>query len=194
MKRLNLIICLTLTLFFLLYLPSTGLAQRGGPPASPKAATTQTVGVDTVITIEYSRPGVKGRKIWGKLVPYGLAPGNRYSDGKPFPWRAGANKNTTIEFSKDVLVEGKSLAAGKYGIHMIPGEKEWVVIFSKNNSAWGSFQYKKEEDALRVTVTPMDAPHEEWMSFRFDELTATSAVASLHWEKIRIPFKIELVK
>ena len=194
MKRLNLIICLTLTLFFLLYLPTTGLAQEGGPPASPKAATTQTVGVDTVITIEYSRPGVKGRKIWGELVPYGLAPGISYSDGKPFPWRAGANQNTTIEFSKDVLIEGKSLAAGKYGIHMIPGEKECIVIFSKNNSAWGSYKYKKEEDALRVTVTPMDAPHEEWMSFGFDELTATSTVASLHWEKIRIPIKIELVK
>jgi hypothetical protein len=152
------------------------------------------VGVDTVITIEYSRPGVKGRKIWGELVPYGLAPGNSYSDNKPFPWRAGANQNTTIELSKDVLIEGKNLAAGKYGIHMVPGEKEWIIIFSKNNSAWGSFKYNKEEDALRVTVIPMDAPHEEWMSFGFDELTATSAVASLHWEKIRIPFKIELVK
>jgi hypothetical protein len=194
MKRLNLIICLTLTLSFLLYLPTTGLSQRGGPPASPNATTTQTVGVDTVITIEYSRPGVKGREIWGELVPYGLAPGISYSDDKPFPWRAGANKNTTIEFSKDVLIEGKNLVAGKYGIHMIPGEKECIIIFSKNNSALGSFKYNKEEDALRVTVTPMDAPHEEWLSFGFDELTATSAVASLHWEKIRIPFKIELVE
>jgi len=194
MKRLNLIICLTLILSFLLYLPTAGFAQGGGPPKSPKAATIQTVGVDTVITIEYSRPGVKGRKIWGKLVPYGLAPGNKYSDGKPFPWRVGANKNTTIEFSKDVLVEGKNLAAGKYGIHMVPGEKEWVVIFSKNNSAWGSYKYNKEEDALRVTVIAKDAPHQEWLLFGFDELTATSAVAYLHWEKIRIPIKIELVK
>ncbi len=192
MKRLNLIICLILTLSFLLYLPTASFAQR--PPASPKAATTQTVGVDTVITIEYSRPGVKGRKIWGGLVPYGLAPGNRYSNDKPFPWRAGANRITTIELSKDVLVEGKNLAAGKYGIHMIPGEKECVIIFSKNNSSHGSFGYNKEEDALRVTVKPMDAPHEEWLSFGFDEMTPTSAVASLHWEKVRIPFKIELVK
>ncbi len=194
MKRLNLVICLTLALSFLLFLPTTSLTQRGGPPPSPKAACTQTVGVDTVITIEYSRPGVKGRKIWGELVPYGLAPGNRFSDGKPFPWRAGANQNTTIEFSKDVLIEGKNLAAGKYGIHILPGEKECTVIFSKNNSACGSFQYNKEEDALRVTVTPTDAPHEEWLSFEFDELTPTSAVATLHWEKIRIPFKIELVQ
>ncbi len=194
MKRLNLIICLTLTLAFLLCLPMTSLGQGGGPPASPKATTTQTVGVDTLITIEYSRPGVKGREIWGELVPYGLAEGNRYSDGKPFPWRAGANQNTTIEFSKDVLIEGEKLAAGKYAIHMIPGEKECIVIFSKNNASWGSFQYNQEEDALRVTVTPNDAPHEEWLSFGFDELTANSAVATLHWEKIRIPFKIELVE
>lgn len=194
MKRLNLVICLTLTLSFLLYLPMTSLAQRGGPPASPKATISQTVGVDTVITIEYSRPGVKDREIWGELVPYGLAPGNSYSDDKPFPWRAGANQNTTFEFSKDVLIEGEKLAAGKYGIHMIPGEKECIVIFSKNNSAWGSFQYNKEEDALRVTVTPKDSPHEEWMSFGFDELTDTSAVATLHWEKVSIPIKIELVK
>jgi len=194
MKRLNLIICMTLTLLFLLYFPTISFAQRGGPPASPKAAITQTVGVDTIIKIEYSRPGVKGRKIWGELVPYGLAPGNKYSDDKPFPWRTGANKNTTIEFSKDVLIEGKNLAAGKYGIHMIPGKKEWIVIFSKNNSSWGSYKYNKEEDALRLTVIPLDAPHEEWLSFGFDELTDTSAVASLHWEKIRVPIKIELVK
>ncbi|MFC2160787.1 DUF2911 domain-containing protein [Acidobacteriota bacterium] len=194
MKRLNLIICLTLTLALLVSYPMTSFAQRGGPPASPKAAITQTVGVDTVITIEYSRPGVKGRKIWGELVPYGLAPGNSYSDDKPFPWRAGANQNTTIEFSKDVLIEGEKLAAGKYGIHMIPEEKECIVIFSKTNDAWGSFQYNKDEDALRVTVAPKEAPHEEWMSFGFDELTPTSAVASLHWEKIRIPIKIELVE
>ena len=194
MKRFNLVICLAVILSFLLYSPTTSLAQRGGPPASPKAAVTQTVGADTVVTIEYSRPGVKGRKIWGDLVPWGLAPGNSYSDGKPFPWRAGANQNTTFEFSKDVLIEGKSLAAGKYGIHMLPGEKECVIIFSKNNSGWGSFKYNKEEDALRVTVTPKDAPHEEWLSFGFDGLSPTSAVANLHWEKVIIPIKIELAK
>lgn len=130
----------------------------------------------------------------GELVPYGLAPGNQYSDNKPYPWRAGANENTTIEFNKDVLVEGNKLPAGKYGIHMIPSEKEWVIIFSKNNSAWGSFAYNQEEDALRVTVKPTEAPHQEWLVFGFENLAGNSATAFLHWEKIKVPIKIELPK
>ncbi|MFQ5675479.1 MAG: DUF2911 domain-containing protein, partial [bacterium] len=139
-----------------------------------------------------SRPGVKGRKIWGELVPYGMAPGTRFSNDKPFPWRAGANENTTIEFNNDILVEGQRLAAGKYGIHMIPSEKDWTIIFSKNNSAWGSFSYNKEEDALRVTVTPVAAPHQEWLMYEFEDLAGTSATGYLYWEKLKVPFKIKL--
>ncbi|MBU4254289.1 MAG: DUF2911 domain-containing protein, partial [Acidobacteria bacterium] len=134
------------------------------------------------------------REIWGKLVPYGLAPGNRYSDDKPYPWRAGANENTTIEFSKDVLIEGKALPAGKYSIHMIPGEKEWTICFNKDNEGWGSFKYNQENDALRVTVIPVAAPHQEWLSFGFDDLAGTSATAFLCWEKIKVPFKIALTE
>jgi len=193
MKRLSLI-SLSLILSFLLILPSTTFAQGNKVRASLKASVMQRLGVDTDITIEYSRPGVKGRKIWGELVPFGLAPGNEYSNNKPFPWRAGANENTTIEFSKDVLIEGNKLPAGKYGIHMIPSEKDWIIIFSKNNSAWGSFSYNQEEDALRVTVTPTEAPHQEWMKFGFYNLAGTSATAFLHWEKVKVPFKIELPK
>ncbi len=193
MKRLS-IISFFLILSFLLILPLTTFAQRNQVPLSLKASVMQRLGIDTDITIEYSRPGVKGRKIWGELVPYGLAPGNKYSDGKPFPWRAGANKNTTIEFNKDVLIEGNKLPAGKYGIHMIPSEKDCIIIFSKNNSAHGSFSYNQEEDALRVTVTPVEAPHQEWMMFGFDNLAGTSATAFLGWEKLKVPFKIELPK
>jgi hypothetical protein len=193
MKRLS-IISFFLILSFLLILPSITFAQGNRVPKSLKASVMQRLGVDTDITIEYSRPGVKGRKIWGELVPYGLAPGNKYSKEKPYPWRAGANENTTIEFSKDVLVEGNKLPAGKYGIHMIPSEKDWIIIFSKNNSAWGSYLYNQEEDALRVTVTPTEAPHQEWMMFGFDNLAGTSATAFLHWEKLKVPFKIELPK
>jgi hypothetical protein len=193
MKRLN-IMGLVLILSFLLILPSATFAQRNQVRASLKASTMQRLGIDTDITIEYSRPGVKGRKIWGELVPYGLAPGNRYSDNKPYPWRAGANENTTIEFNKDILIEGNTLPAGKYGIHMIPSEKDWIIIFSKNNSAWGSFKYNQEEDALRITVTPVKAPHQEWMVFGFDDLAGTSATAYLHWEELKVPFKIELPK
>lgn len=86
------------------------------------------------------------------------------------------------------------MPAGKYGIHMIPGEEKWTIIFSKNNSAWGSFAYKQEEDALRVTVTPVKAPHQEWLAFGFDNLAGTSATAYLHWEELKVPFKIELAQ
>jgi hypothetical protein len=193
MKRLS-IICFILIVSFLLILPSSSSAQGDKVPKSLKASVMQRLGIDTDITIEYSRPGVKGRKIWGELVPYGLAPGNKYSEGKPYPWRAGANENTTIEVSKDVLIEGNRLPAGKYGIHMIPSEKDWTIIFSKNSESWGSFAYNQEEDALRVTVTPIEAPHREWLMYGFGKLAGTSAVAYLYWEKLLVPFKIELPK
>ena len=193
MKRYGLTVGLLLSLAVLLALPSA-FAQGAKIPASLKASVTQRLGTDVDITIVYSRPGVKGRKIWGELVPFGLAPGNKYSNNKPYPWRVGANENTTIEFNKDVLVEGKPLPAGKYGIHMIPSEKEWTIIFSKKNDAWGSFGYNQEEDALRVTVTPVKAPHQEWMMFGFDDLAGTSATAYLHWEQLKVPFNIKLAQ
>jgi len=193
MKRLGLSFGLVLALVLLLVLPSAALAQGQVRP-SLKASVSQRLGADGDVTIEYSRPGVKGRKIWGGLVPFGLAPGNKYSKDKPFPWRAGANENTTIEFKKDVLIEGKPLAAGKYGLHMIPGDKEWIIIFSKNNSAWGSFAYNEAEDALRVTVTPVPSPHQEWLMYGFEDLAGTSATAYLHWEQLKVPFKIKLAQ
>ncbi len=178
---------------FVLTLQSPTYAQGNEVRASLQAAVMQRIGTNTDITIQYSRPGVKGRKIWGGLVPYGMAPGTEESKGKPYPWRAGANENTTIELSKDVLIEGKKLAAGKYGVHMIPSEKEWTIIFSKNNSSWGSFSYDPKDDALRVNVTPVKAPHVEWLTYCFDDLKGTSATAYLHWEALKVPFKIEVV-
>jgi hypothetical protein len=194
MKRFRMIWGLVPVLALLMALPSASLAQGNKIPASLRATVTQNLGTDAVITIDYGRPGVKGRKIWGGLVPYGMNPGNQYSKNKPFPWRAGANENTTIEFNKNVLIEGKPLPAGKYGIHMIPGEKEWTIIFSKKNDAWGSFSYDQADDALRVTVTPVKAPHEEWLMFGFDDLAGTSATAYLHWEQLKVPFKIQLAQ
>jgi len=194
MKRFGLRFGLALSLAFLLVLPSAAFAQGNKVPASLKASVTQRLGTDVDITITYSRPGVKGRTIWGALVPYGLAPGNEYSENKPFPWRAGANENTTIEFNKNVLIEGKPLPAGKYGLHMIPSEKDWIIIFSKNNAAWGSYTYKPEEDALRVTVIPVKAPHQEWLAYGFDDLAGTSATAFLYWEQLKVPFKIQIVQ
>lgn len=155
-------------------------AQDKEARASLKASVMQRIGVDTDITIVYSRPGVKGRQIWGGLVPYNKV------------WRAGADENTTFEVSKDVMINGKKLFAGKYGLHMLPGEKEWTIIFSKNNSAWGSFSYKQEEDALRITVTPKEAPDQEWLSYGFENLAGNSATAYLRWEKLKVPFEIKV--
>ena len=115
---------------------------------SQKSTVTQYVGADTQITINYSRPAVKGRVVWGNMVPYGLAEPDKYSDGKSFPWRAGANENTTIELNNEVKIGGKTLPKGKYSIHMIPSESDWIVIFNKNNNQWGSFSYDESADAL----------------------------------------------
>ena len=194
MKRINILISLIIFCSYLPVFPSISLAQRGGVRPSLKATVTQRLGADTDITIEYSRPGVKGRKIWGGLVPYGLVPGSERSQGRPVPWRAGANENTTIECNNDVLIEGQKLPAGKYGVHMIPSEKDWVIIFNKNNSSWGSYSYNEEEDALRVTVTPVQAGFHEWLLYGFGDLAGTSATAYLLWDKLRVPFTIKLAE
>ena len=189
MKR-NIVLALVVFVAVGLAVSDSAFAQDEKVRASLSASVSQTIGLDTEITIDYSRPGVKGRKIWGELVPYGMAPGNKYSKEKPFPWRAGANEKTTIAISNDVLVDGKALPAGKYSIHMIPSEKDWIVIFNKVSEGWGSYDYDEAEDALRVTVTPVEAAFEEWMRFGFDGLAGTSAVAFLQWEKLKVPFTI----
>jgi hypothetical protein len=140
---------------------------------------TQRIGI-TDITINYHRPLVNGRKIWGDLVPYGQV------------WRAGANENTTIAFSDPVTIEGQPLDKGVYGLHMIPGENEWTVIFSRNSTSWGSFTYKQEEDALRVTVKPQPADMHNALTYDFDKLTPTSAVVELEWDKVAVPFKVDV--
>jgi len=193
MKR-KLVLGLVVVVAIGLVSSSNAFAQETKVRPSLHASVSQTIGVDTVITFDFSRPGVKGRTIWGELVPYGLAPGNKYSKEKPFPWRAGANEKTTIEVSNDVLVNGNPLPAGKYSIHMIPSEKDWIVIFNTNSEGWGSYDYDESLDALRITVTPVEAPFEEWMRFGFDDLAGTSAVASLLWEKLKVPFTIAVAE
>jgi hypothetical protein len=151
------------------------------PRASQHAQILQKIGI-TNISINYHRPLVGGRKIWGKgnLVPYGDV------------WRAGANENTIITFNDPVAVEGQPLAAGTYGLHMIPGESEWTIIFSKTASAWGSFTYKKEEDALRVTVKPQPADFHEALTYDFDDPKPNAATVTMRWEKVAVPFKVEV--
>lgn len=178
--------------FCIAIIPSDAFAQGDGPRPSLAATVSQRLGVDTDITITYSRPGVKGRAIWGELVPHGLAPGNRYSNDNPYPWRGGANENTTFETSGDLMIEGQRLPAGKYSIHMIPTESTWTIMFNKTNDAWGSYTYDEAQDALRITVTPVSAPHQEWLAYGFGELAGTSATAYLHWEELKVPFSIEI--
>jgi hypothetical protein len=194
MKRFYLDLFIIVVISIVMALSSLAQAQDDEVRKSLPASVTQRLGADTDVTFDFSRPGVKGRKIWGDLVPYGMNPGVEYSKNKPYPWRAGANENSTISFNKDITIEGKKLAAGKYGIHMIPSETDWIVIFSKKNSDWGSFAYDEKEDALRVTVKPVKTSHEEWLTYGFDDLAGTSATAFLRWEKLKVPFKIEVGK
>lgn len=193
MRLINFPLTLLLVLLLLISFSSQTLAQDKVRP-SLHASVTQRLGTDTDVTFDFSRPGVKGRTIWGDLVPYGMYEGNKYSNDKPYPWRAGANENTTIEFNKDMLIDGKKVPAGKYSIHMIPSQKEWIVIFNKKNADWGSYAYDEKEDILRINVTPVAAPHQEWLTFGFDELGGTSATAFLHWEKLKVPFKIAIAE
>jgi len=185
----------TVVLLTILFTASLNAQQQANKPrASLHASVSQRIGIDSDITIDYSRPGVKGRKIWGELVPYGFAKGNQYSNNKDYPWRGGANEGTTIEFTKDVTVDGNKLPAGKYSLHFIPTEKEWSVIFNKNSKLWGSYQYNQEEDALRIQVTPVEAPFQEWLIYGFDELAGTSCTAYLHWEELKVPFKVAVAE
>jgi len=195
MTKLSIYLNAVLAFSLLIGISGNLTAQDKQDPKSLPASATQQVGTETNNTIDYSRPGVKGRKIWGELVPWGLQPGNKYSKEKPFPWRAGANKNTTIEFNTDILIEGNKLPAGKYSIHMIPDEKDkWTVIFNKKNDLWGSYAYNVDDDALRIKVIPVKASHEEWLLYGFDNLEGTSATAYLHWADLKVPFKVAIVK
>jgi len=171
-----------------------GFAQVTLPRESQRQEIAQTVG-DGKVSIVYHRPNTKGRKIWGCettdaipiannlypcLVPYGQV------------WRTGANENTTIEFSRDVNINGKPLPAGKYGFHIIPGHTDWTLIFSKDNDKWGSFTYDDKKDALRVMVKPDKASMEETLTYEFDDVTANSTRVNLRWEKIAIPFTVDV--
>jgi Protein of unknown function (DUF2911)/Tetratricopeptide repeat len=147
------------------------------PRQSQHAIVTQRIGI-TDITVNYHRPLTNGRQVWGKLVPYGQV------------WRAGANENTTVTFTDPVTIEGQSLDKGTYGLHMIPGENQWTVIFSKMSAAWGSFTYKQDEDALRVTVKSQATEFHDALTYDFDDVKPDSTVVTLRWDKVAVPFKV----
>ncbi|HEX9493978.1 MAG TPA: DUF2911 domain-containing protein, partial [Thermoanaerobaculia bacterium] len=151
--------------------------QLRTPRASQKQVVTQTVGF-TDITITYSRPGVKGRQIWGALVPYDKV------------WRTGANEATTIAFSDDVTINGQPLPKGTYSLHTIPGKDQWTIVFNNTANQWGSFNYDPAKDALRVTAKPHGDEFHEWLTFEIPDVSPDSATVAIKWANLAVPFTI----
>ena len=167
----------SLVLIFILSLNAFGQELKT-PRPSPDATVIQFIGV-TEVKIDYSSPGVKGRKIWGELVPFGEI------------WRTGANEVTTISFSDVVKVNGNELSAGTYGIHTIPGENEWEFIFSKDTEVDGSSTFDKDKEVLRVKAKPEEHHFMERMTFLFTDVIDNSVAVNLLWDKLKVSFNIE---
>src|SRR4028119_398708 len=148
------------------------------PQASPAALVKTAVGTSDV-TLNYHRPGVKGRKIWGELVPFGQV------------WRLGANNATTITFADSVKVEGKDVPAGTYGLFAIPAQDKWTLILNKEAQQWGAYSYKQEQDLVRFDVKPQTGPFTEWMVFNITPAGEGKAVVEMAWENVRVPFTVE---
>jgi len=195
-----------LSVLTLLVVSATITSAQVRPPvprASQKASVTQTIGT-TDVTITYSRPAVKGRTVWGE-PPAGTPAGEAtLDDGRARPkdapivyygklWRTGANEATMFVVNDDVLINGQPLAAGKYSLHTIPGKDEWTIIFNKDDGQWGSFAYDAKKDALRVKTKPQwVADSKELLSFGFDSLTENAGTVYLRWEKVKVPFTVEI--
>ena len=187
--------------FFILGGIQIASAQITLPPSgnNQKSVITQYIGPLVHVTITYNSPDVTASngtdrtgKIWGQLVPYGLN-NLGFGPGTPAPWRAGANENTIIEFSHDVLVNDKTLKAGTYGFHVIVEESgPWTLIFSTNASSWGSYFYQESEDALRVQAEPKENPFHEWLTYEFIDRQPDQATVALMWENISLPFTISV--
>ncbi len=163
----------------ILAMAAGAIAQVATPRASQKQTITQAVG-DATVSIVYHRPNVNARKVWGGLVPYDKV------------WRSGANEATIFEVSRDVTIDGKPLPAGKYSLHTIPGQSEWIVIFNKKPDQWGSFTYDEKLDALRVTVKPVPFPFRESLAYDFETITPTTSRVVLHWDKLGVPFTVDV--
>jgi hypothetical protein len=173
------------------------------PRPSQKASVMQTIGV-TDVTITYSRPAVKNRKIWGD-APAAASAGTatlddasrRAKDAPIVPynhvWRSGANEATTFNVTDDVLINGQKLPVGTYSLHTIPGKDEWTIIFNKDAGQWGSFSYDEKKDALRVKVKPQwVADNQEWLLYSIPTVTPNSAQILIRWEKVAVPFTVEV--
>lgn len=195
----------SLTIFaFVLTAFDAASAQLRLPRPSPKATVMQTVGV-TDVTIVYSRPGVKGRKIYGDWpADAKAAPGeatldnqNQRPPGAPIVpynrvWRSGANDATTFTVTDDVLINGQPLPAGSYSLHTIPGKDEWTIVFNDTANQWGSFSYDAAKDKLRVKAKPAAAEHQEWLAFDIEPTADNAARVNIRWEKVAVPFTVEV--
>jgi tetratricopeptide (TPR) repeat protein len=148
------------------------------PQASPAASVKAALGA-TDITIDYHRPGVKGRKIWGGLVPFGEV------------WRLGANEATTISFSSAVRIEGHDVPAGKYALFALPTADSWTLILNKQAEQWGAYDYKKDQDLVRFDVKPKPGPATEWMLFTITPDGPSAVTVEMAWESLRVPFRVE---
>ncbi len=150
------------------------------PRESQGATVSQRVG-DAMISVTYHRPGVKGRKVWGDLVPYGQV------------WRVGANDSTNFETSVDVTINGQKLPAGKYALFAIPTAGEWTWIFNKNAGQWGTdYEQNKAQDVIKVTAKPSPGEMTEALIYEFESVTPTTAKLVLRWEKVRVPFTVDV--
>ena len=171
---------LFLPVLFFLVTATAAVAQVEYPRLSPRATIEQQVGL-TEVTIRYNRPSMRGRTIWGELVPYGQV------------WRTGANEATTMEITDDVTVNGQKLAKGIYSIHTIPGPEEWTLIFNSVAQQWGSYTYDAAKDVLRLQVRPVPSDHvHELFTFSFPRVTEDSAEVHLAWDRLMVPFNIEV--
>ncbi len=174
---------------------SITLPPSGG---NQKAHVVQWMGI-VKVSFTYNSPDVtdpagqdRTGKIWGQLVPWGMV-NLGFGTAEESPWRAGANENTVFYASHDINIEGKNLPAGHYGFHMITNESgPWTLIFSRDNSSWGSFFYNPENDALRVEIKPVESEFSEWLNYGFEDRQLGSCTAYLEWENLKIPFKIEV--
>ena len=182
----------------MIFASASATAQMDVPPSggNPRAFISEEVGI-TSISVKYSRPDVNKRegKVYGdgNLVPYGFSTQSFVTNRNTAPWRAGANEATVVTFEHDVKVEGKDLKAGSYALFMAMGVTDVTLIFSKQTEAWGSFYYKEEDDVLRVNVKPVVLDKSvEWLKYEFIEHKEKYCVISMQWEKLSVPFKVEV--
>jgi DUF2911 family protein len=187
---------LALVLLLVVSVPAFGFEGLTLPPSGENFPATVSQGVGPVkVTIDYSSPRVvrgtndRRGKVWGELVPWGMTDLG-FNNCKNCPWRAGSNENTTFAVNYDVKVQGQPLAAGKYGLFMIPGQDEWTIIFSKDSGAWGSFWYDPKLDVLRVKTKASKGDYHEWLTYEFIEREPKKATVALEWEDLKVPFTI----